>query len=207
MKSHVLHKVWCYISGAAAGAFCNWPFLGVNGLQVYLGMIFYFVFQQRVSTALIDVSRTSVMTSLGLSIDEPQRKGSWSFYTAEEPVHTDPDLLETHFTSFPLPSFSLFIEVLYSTFGHWKQRLSKAVVQSRNRASSKHWHHAFAFRLIFDFLSHFSLNQWHDELHATLKHPPPPQGGTPIWKGQGCSSYRLGVKISRSPFTVLNIRQ
>ena len=34
MKSHVLHTVWCYISGEAAGEFGNWSLLRVKGLIV-----------------------------------------------------------------------------------------------------------------------------------------------------------------------------
>ena len=31
-------------------------------------------------------------------------------------------------------------------------------------------------------------------------------GGTPIWKGRGCSPYRLGVRVL-VPFGVLNLRE
>ena len=33
MKSHVLHTVWCNISGEAAGEIGDWSFLGVKGLK------------------------------------------------------------------------------------------------------------------------------------------------------------------------------
>ena len=32
MNSQVLHTVWCYITGEAAGEIWNWPLLGVKGL-------------------------------------------------------------------------------------------------------------------------------------------------------------------------------
>ena len=34
MKNHVLHTVWCYISGEAAGEIWNWSLLGVKGLNL-----------------------------------------------------------------------------------------------------------------------------------------------------------------------------
>ena len=33
MKSQVLHTVWCYISGEAAGEFWHWSLSGVKGLN------------------------------------------------------------------------------------------------------------------------------------------------------------------------------
>ena len=35
MKSQVLHTVWCYISGEAAGGIWNWSRLGVKGLNSF----------------------------------------------------------------------------------------------------------------------------------------------------------------------------
>ena len=33
MENHVLHTVWCNISGEAAGEVWNWSLLGVKGLK------------------------------------------------------------------------------------------------------------------------------------------------------------------------------
>ena len=34
MKSQVLHTVWCYISGEAAGEIWHWSLLGVKGFVI-----------------------------------------------------------------------------------------------------------------------------------------------------------------------------